>query len=60
LWRSRFDFAAADDFAAEAAVGVEVLPVVVERPWDRVRRDDGDDDRDGRGDRSATKIAMGR
>ena len=23
-------------------------------------RDDGDDDRDGRGDRSATKIAMGR
>jgi methyl-CpG-binding domain protein 4 len=45
-WRSRFDFAAADDFAAEAAVGVEVLPVVVERPWDRVRRDDGDDDDD--------------
>jgi methyl-CpG-binding domain protein 4 len=45
-WRSRFDFAADDDFAAEAAVGVEVLPVVVERPWDRVRRDDGDDDDD--------------
>ena len=45
-WRSRFDFAADDDFTADAAVGVEVLPVVVERPWDRVRRDDGDDDDD--------------